>query len=172
VSDADSVTVTIEVAVTPATAFAVFTEELDTWWQRGPRYRFVPPYQGVLRLEPGVGGRLVHLRDADDGAPFVVGRVQVWEPPARLVFSWRLPNFAPHQATEVDVRFEPVAGGTRVILTHRGWDGVPDDHPARHDHRGRAFVLFKGHWWADVLGAAKRHAEAIHEEIDWRGGAS
>jgi uncharacterized protein YndB with AHSA1/START domain len=169
VSDADSVTVSLQIAVTPAVAFEVFTEELDAWWQRGPRYRFVPPYAGMLRLEPGVGGRLLHLPEADGGDPFVVGRVQVWEPPARLAFSWRLPNFAPHETTEVDIRFDPVDEGTRVTLTHRGWDGVPDDHPARHAHRGRAFVLFKGHWWAEVLGAAKRHAEAVRDEVDMRG---
>ncbi len=171
-SAADAVTVSIEVAVTPAVAFDVFTEDVDAWWQRGPRYRFLPPYAGVLRLERGVGGRLLHLRDADDADPFVVGHVQVWEPPERLVFSWRLPNFAPHQTTEVELRFEPVTEGTRVTLTHRGWDGVPDAHPARHGHVGRAFVLFKGHWWADVLGAAKRHAEAVRSEVDTGGGTS
>jgi hypothetical protein len=59
-----------------------------------------------------------------------------------------------------------------VTLTHRGWDGVPTDHPARHGHVDRAFVLFKGRWWADVLGAAKRHAEYLHSGVDAQGGRS
>jgi uncharacterized protein YndB with AHSA1/START domain len=112
VSAADSVTVSIEIAVTPAVAFEAFTEDLDAWWQRGPRYRFLAPYQGVLRLESGVGGRLLHVRDDDADDAFVVGRVGVWDPPSRVVFSWRLPNFDAHQTTEVEIRFEAVAAGT------------------------------------------------------------
>ena len=165
-SAADAVTVSIEVAVSPGVAFEVFTEDLDAWWQRGPRYRFLAPYQGVLRLEPGVGGRLLHLRHADADDAFVVGRVRAWEPPRRLAFSWRLPNFAPDQTTEVEIRFEPAGDGTRVTLTHRGWDGVPAEHPARHGQVDRAFVLFKGRRWADLLGAVKHHAENVRGRVD------
>ncbi len=171
-SDADAVTVSIEVAVTRATAFEVFTEDLDAWWQRGPRYRFLAPHEGVLRLEPGVGGRLLHARDDAGDDVFEVGRVRVWDPPHRLVLAWRLPNFAAHQTTEVEIRFEVVGDGTRVTLTHRGWDGIPSDHPARHGQVDRAFVLFKGRWWADVLGSAKRHAEHVHGRIDTTEGSS
>src|SRR5205807_9172889 len=40
-STTDAVTVTTCVAVDPATAFTVFTEDIDRWWRRSPRYRFV-----------------------------------------------------------------------------------------------------------------------------------
>lgn len=158
-SAADAVTVSLEVAVVPAFAFAVFTEDLDAWWGYGPRYRFVPPYTGVMKLEPGVGGRLLHVRDEGTDDAFVVGRVRVWEPPERLVFSWRLANFAPGEETEVEVRFDAAPAGTRVTVTHRGWDGLPAGHPARHGQVAQAFVLFRGGWWADMLAAARRHAE-------------
>jgi uncharacterized protein YndB with AHSA1/START domain len=171
-SGADAVTVAIEIAVTPATAFAVFTEELDAWWQRGPRYRFLAPYEGVLWLEPGVGGRLLHARGDDRDDAFEVGRVRVWDPPHRLVFSWRLPNFTTDQVTEVEICFERIGEGTRLTLTHRGWDRIPTDHPARHGQVDRAFVLFRGRWWADLLGAAKRRAEQAHHRIDATGGRS
>src|SRR5439155_16916456 len=36
VSSTDSVTTSVEVAVDPLTAFEVFTEEIDSWYQRGP----------------------------------------------------------------------------------------------------------------------------------------
>ena len=170
--DDESLTVSIVIAVPPAVAFAVFTEDLDAWWQRGPRYRFRPPYDGVLELETGVGGRLLHRRYAGDPDPFVVGRVRVWQPPSRLAFSWRLPNFASHQNTDVEISFDAVDDGTRVTLTHRGWDVLPPDHPARHGHQGHAFVLFKGHWWADVLGEAKRHAEVGRGTAAREGGRS
>jgi len=138
---------------------AVFTRELDTWWGRGPRYRFLAPYQGTLVLEPGIGGRLLHMADAAAGRVFVVGIVEVWEPPHRLALTWRLPNFAPDQATRVSVSFEPAGDGTRVSVTHSGWDAIPAAHPARHGMTDRAFVLFRGHWWADQLTSAKRHIE-------------
>src|SRR5205807_4756936 len=32
----NAVTATVEVAVDPATAFEVFTEEIDRWWRPGP----------------------------------------------------------------------------------------------------------------------------------------
>ena len=156
-SAADSVSVSLDVAVEPAVAFDVFTRELDAWWGRGPRFRFLAPYGGSLTLEPGVGGRLLHV--VEDGVSFVVGRVEVWEPPKRLALTWRLTNFTPEQQTRVDVRFEPAAAGTRVSVTHSGWDAIPAGHPARHDMSDRAFVLFRGHWWAEQLTAVKRHAE-------------
>jgi uncharacterized protein YndB with AHSA1/START domain len=161
VSAADAVTVSIEVAVAPTFAFEVFTEDLDAWWGYGPRYRFVSPYTGVMKLEPGVGGRLLHVHDEATDDAFVVGHVRAWDPPERLAFSWRLANFAPDEVTEVEVRFAAVPAGTRVTVTHRGWDGLRAGHPARHGQIDRAFVLFKGRWWADLLAAAKRHAEQV-----------
>jgi uncharacterized protein YndB with AHSA1/START domain len=159
VSATDAVTVSVDIEVEPEFAFAVFTRELDTWWARGPRYRFLAPYQGTLVLEPGVGGRLLHVADQAAGRVFVVGAVEVWEPPHRLALTWRLPNFTPDQATRVSVSFEPAGDGTRIRVTHSGWDAVPGEHPARHGLAGRDFVLMRGQWWGDVLTAAKRHAE-------------
>jgi len=170
VSASDAITVSIGVDVPPALAFRIFTSELDAWWQHGPRYRFVAPYGGVMKLEPGVGGRLLHIHDEAAGLAFEVGRVRVWEPPTRLVFSWRLDNFAPDEITVVEVRFDRTDDGTLVTVTHRGWDGLRPDHPARHRQSGRAFVLFRGRWWADMLTAAKAHAERETSETDSRGG--
>jgi hypothetical protein len=59
--------------------------------------------------------------------------------------------FAPHESTEVEVRFEPVPGGTR----HRGWDAMPPGHPARHGLFGPAFTSMMGLWWADRLEALR-----------------
>ena len=73
-SGSDAVTVALDIEVEPEMAFAVFTRELDTWWGRGPQYRFLAPYQGTLVLEPGVGGRLLHVADEAAGRVFVVGQ--------------------------------------------------------------------------------------------------
>lgn len=142
------------------TAFRVFTEETDLWWRRGPKYRFTRASDGVLRFEGGVGGRLLEVAPGDPADAFEVGRVRVWEPGRRLVFSWRIPNFAPQEQTEVDVRFEPVGDRTRVTIEHRGWDSLPHDHPARHGLSGPALSAMLGLWWADLATAFRRHGAA------------
>jgi len=157
-SDADSVRVTTTVAVDPATAFAVFTEEVDAWWRRGPRYRFDGERAGTMRFEPGVGGRLVEAYG--DGDACEVGEIRVWDPGRRLVFVWRGKAFAPGEATEVEVRFERVAAGTRVTLEHRGWGALRADHPARHGLAGPAFASMIGLWWGDLLTALRARAAA------------
>jgi hypothetical protein len=77
--------------------------------------------------------------------------VQVWEPPGRLQFTWSNRNFAPHERTEVEVRFALREGGTQVSVEHRGWSTLPEGHPARHGQDGPAFIRTIGMWWADVL---------------------
>jgi hypothetical protein len=37
---------------------------------------------------------------------------------------------------------------------------------------GRAFVLFRGRWWTDMLAAAKTRAEGAQFEMDRQGGRS
>ena len=146
----DAVAVSIEVALPPARAFALFTEEVDAWWGRGLKYRNrdVP---GVLCFEPGEGGRLVERYE--DGGEFQVGEIAVWEPGVRLVMSWHPTNFAPGESTEVEIRFEACPAGTRVRVVHRGWDTLRPDHPARHGLTGRDFTLLRGGWWSDLLAA-------------------
>ena len=148
-SETDRVRVTTVVAVDPVTAFEIFTEEVDGWWKRGPRYRFVK--SGVLRFEPGEGGRLVEVIDAAAGKVYEVGEILVWEPAARLVFGWRGHHFEADQRTEVEVCFEASGDGTRVTVEHRGWDALPAHHRARHGLQGGAFSAMMGLWWGDVL---------------------
>jgi hypothetical protein len=159
VTSADAVRVTTVVAVGPAAAFEVFTAEVDAWWRRGPMYRFRADRSGTMRFEPGVGGRLLEVYDAEAGDAYEVGRVLVWEPASRLVFTWRGVAFAPGQRTEVEVRFEAVEHGTRVTLEHRGWDCLPEGHPARHGLAGPAFTRMIGQWWAGLLLDVRARAE-------------
>lgn len=151
---AEDLCVSIDVSVAPAVAFRVFTEQVDRWWKHGPRYRMVS--LPLLRFEPGVGGRLL-ATDPDGARLHELGRISVWRPGERLVFGWRLPGFAAGQDTEVEVRFEPVSGGTRIVLEHRGWETLPAAHPVRHGFTGREFVLYRGAWWAALLESLTRH---------------
>jgi uncharacterized protein YndB with AHSA1/START domain len=151
----DAVRVTTRVAVDPATAFEIFTEEIDAWWRRGPRFRWLTAAEGRLRFEPGEGGRLVEEAGGD---AFEVGRVRVWQPAERLVFDFRARSFESGQSTEVEVAFEPEGEGTRVTVEHRGWEALAADHPARHGLDATAFDNMMGVWWGDLLFSIRRHA--------------
>jgi hypothetical protein len=41
-----------------------------------------------VRIEPGVGGRLIEVYDLDTGAGCEAGRVSIWEPGHRLGLTW------------------------------------------------------------------------------------
>jgi uncharacterized protein YndB with AHSA1/START domain len=93
----DAARVSVSVAVPPAVAFEIFTNHIDRWWRRGARFRRAGGRSGFIRLEPGIGGRLLESIDGDM-QPYVheVGRVSAWDPPHLLAFTWRGSNFAPH----------------------------------------------------------------------------
>ena len=153
--DAASVTVTTVVAVDPATAFEVFTEEIDAWWKTGPRYRVDAQRRSTMRFS---GDALLEVYDDSGDDAFRHGRVLVWKPADRLVFEMSGRDFRPGEATEVEVRFEPVAQGTRVTVEHRGWDRLPADSPVWHGLSGPAFTNMMGVWWGDLLVALRRRA--------------
>lgn len=157
----DVARVSVQVAVDPADAFRIFTEEIDQWWRRGIRFRASGRRTGVLCLEAGVGGRLFESFDSGKGPRVVeTGRVTVWDPPARLVFEWQGVNFAPDEKTEVEVLFQPSSTGTLVTVTHRGWSRLRPDHPARHGQDVRPFIRTLGLWWGDLMTSLREHAAA------------
>ena len=120
------VTATVEVAVPPATAFAIFTEEIGRWWKPGPINWNDGKRAVGMRMEPRVGGRWIEVHDQATGEGFECGRITAWEPGSRLVFLYRDAGHTIDD-TEVEVRFEEIEGGTRVTLEHRGWDKVARD---------------------------------------------
>lgn len=145
----DTATATVFVPVDVGAAFDAFTLEVDAWWRRGPAYRFRTGFNGVLRFDPGVGGRLVE--DYGAGEVYEVGGVLAWEPGERLVFQFRPRNFAPDEATEVEVRFKSAGDGTEVTLEHRGFETLRPGHPACHGLRGPALARLHGAWWLVLM---------------------
>jgi uncharacterized protein YndB with AHSA1/START domain len=100
-----------------AEAFEIFTLRIGRWWPL-LTHSISEARAADVVIEPRAGGRIAEVRD--DGERFAWGRVVVWEPPSRLVLTWH-PGHDPKDATELEIRFVPVAGGTRVELEHRGW---------------------------------------------------
>ncbi|MGH2755765.1 MAG: SRPBCC family protein [Actinomycetota bacterium] len=104
--------------VPPGRAFEVFTESIGSWWPLLTHSVFGDRAVDCV-FEPGVGGR-IYERDVE-GAEADWGRVLVWDPPHRIVFSWQ-PNQERVAATEVEVRFDADGTGTAFELVHRGWE--------------------------------------------------
>lgn len=147
----DEARVSVLVRVPPAEAFRVFTEEIDGWWRPGLRYR-IGKNRSVVHLEPRLGGRLFESFQTAAGEKVKeTGRVTCFEPPSRLVLTWRAVNFAPHEETEVEVLFAPSPSGTLVTVCHRGWSRIREDHPVRHGEAPPAFLASMGRWWGDLM---------------------
>lgn len=104
----------VVVGVDPGTAFTVFTDEMDLWWQRG-YINFWSDAGRVaeVRCEHGVGGRIIEvLDDRDSDEVFERGRITRWEP--GVLLAWE----SDFDDVLTEVRFELVAGGTRVVVEH------------------------------------------------------
>ncbi len=116
-------------------AFAVFTEEIGTWWP--PEHHILEAELAEMVFEPREGGHVVDR--GVDGSECRWARVLAYDPPRRFVISWDIntrwqleTDF--EKTSEVEVRFEAEAAGrTRVELEHRnlerhgtGWEQMRD----------------------------------------------
>lgn len=98
----------VEVAADPGRAFEAFTGEIDDWWVRGAINFFDAARAVGMHMEPGVDGRVLEVYEGD---ALELGRITVWEPGERLSYRSSVDD------SEIDVRFEPVEGGTLVRVT-------------------------------------------------------
>ena len=110
---------TVTVPVPVAEAFRIFVEEPLDWVPPGHKHLKDATY---IAIEPGVGGRFFERNDA--GTEAVHGVITEWEPPSRLVMTWRVgENWQPilddEKASFIILSFtEAAPGSTKVVLTH------------------------------------------------------
>jgi hypothetical protein len=101
-------------------AFAVFTEEMTSWWPTETYSIGAGPMAAAV-VEPREGGRWYER--SEDGGETEWGRVLVWAPPERVVLVWQLSpewKYDPGLHTEIEVRFTAESERrTRVELEHR-----------------------------------------------------
>jgi uncharacterized glyoxalase superfamily protein PhnB len=140
----------VEVPVDPRTAFAVFTEELDLWWVRGPINFHDSGRARARRCEPGVGGRLLEVYDDATGDALELGRISEWEPGERLAWQSSLDD------VETEVTFEPIDAGTRVRVTARLPEGGAD-------RGGTAWVRVVPHWFGRWAAERDRRPHEVRE---------
>lgn len=152
------VLVALRIGASPERVFEAFVSEIDRWWHHNGLFQFTVGRTGRMAFEPGPDGRLTETYD--DGSVFEVGRIRVWEPPSRLVLSWRQASFSDGQETEVHVRFEPAGDETRVTVEHFGWDAIPQDHVARHGLPLFIFQQRHAEWWRTLLDALRQRVGA------------
>jgi uncharacterized protein YndB with AHSA1/START domain len=113
---------TVTVPVPAGQAFSAFTD-LARWWPH--EYTWAADTLEDIGIEPREGGHC--YEQGPHGFTCHWGRVLVWEPPTRLVFTWqiapdRVPEPNPAKASEVEVRFHPAGtSSTRVELEHRAF---------------------------------------------------
>lgn len=131
----DELTATTTVPLELDAAFEFFTAGLGSWWPReytwsGPRL------VEEIGMEEREGGMLYERGPYGFRVDF--GRIVVWSPPRRLLFTWqigadRTPQPDPDQASEVDVTFGQVNDETLVTVTHGLWERHGSDAQAYRD---------------------------------------
>ncbi|MBL8707926.1 MAG: SRPBCC domain-containing protein [Rhodospirillaceae bacterium] len=125
----------LTVKIDQVRAFAAFTAEIDNWWPHKSHSVFEEGSAGN-GIEPRLAGHFYET--SNDGARAVIGIVAVWEPPARLTFTWH-PGRSIETAQIVDLRFTVTGAGTRLALTHAGWENLGEEGAARRQ-------MYDGGW--------------------------
>lgn len=128
--------ITVDCAVEEA--FRVFTADAASWWpvESHSIHRAV----SEIVFEPQTGGEVYEVSESGERGHWAT--VVAWEPPGRLVLAWNILH-AEAEPTEVEIRFLPEAGGTRVELEHRGWERLSEGGAAKRASydSGWEFVL-------------------------------
>jgi uncharacterized protein YndB with AHSA1/START domain len=167
----------IRVAWAPDSAFRRFTAEIASWWPLRTHSVGQEKAQTVI-FEGRAGGRI--FERIEGGEESTWGTVISWDPPRRVAFTWH-PGLTPETAGEVELKFLPDGAGTRLELTHTGWEKLgPIAAKARKGYNiGWVYVLkhYAGQtsnlfvWTMDAMTVAlrplqKRAAAKMQAKLD------
>jgi ubiquinone/menaquinone biosynthesis C-methylase UbiE len=100
-----AVTVSIDVALPPEEAFTVLCAELTS-----------ALVHAGMSFQAAENGRITQ-------GLFEVGHVVFWQPPLSMRLEWNPNNWSTEPRTELELRLDPVPGGTRVTLREAPWGG-------------------------------------------------
>jgi uncharacterized protein YndB with AHSA1/START domain len=120
----DAVTHSVLVPLAPDRAFELFTDRFADWWPKDSHH-IADADAAEVFLDARPGGRWYER--AEDGAECDWGRVLEIDRPHRILLAWQLtPEWKfdpdPKKATQVEVTFDAEESGTRVTLTHSGFE--------------------------------------------------
>jgi uncharacterized protein YndB with AHSA1/START domain len=135
-------------------AFAVFVEQIGSWWPR--THQIGSGELADVVIEPKQGGRWYER--AADGTECDWGEVLAWDPPHQVALSWAITpawQSAPSdQASRIDVRFTSSGpDSTEVVLVHSELDRHGDSWESMRDA-----VAGPNGWTSILAGYAKTAA--------------
>lgn len=117
----DPINKTLHVPLRPDAAFDLFTAKLADWWPTDTHS--LSAVDGALpqdvEVEKRVGGHIIETKP--DGETGRWGTITHWDQGRAIGISWYV-GCDEDEATEVTVVFTPTDTGTRVDLTHGGFD--------------------------------------------------
>jgi uncharacterized protein YndB with AHSA1/START domain len=128
--------------------FKIFTEEIDQWWPEGYS---IAGAGATTYFEGGKGGRLIQRTPS--GIELTVGKILAFDPPNRLVVTWKQAHW--EGETEVEVLFRDHRGGTKVDLEHRGWENL--------GKWANGFRQSYASGWVDILSKFQTHVDVGDE---------
>jgi hypothetical protein len=102
-SEPNSISSSVDVAVDPATAFKVFTEEVNCWWLQGPINFHDSTRAYEMLIEPRLGGRVLEVYDLDTYDGLKLAIITQWEPGAHWlqdVFGFSPASHIPDEFTD------------------------------------------------------------------------
>jgi uncharacterized protein YndB with AHSA1/START domain len=140
----------VEVRVPVERAWAVFTEQMGSWWPLATHS--ISLEEGVtpdgIVVEGRVGG-VIYETIAGDRRTW--GTVTEWEPPRRLSVDWTVGSDV---TTRWTATFAATTTGTRLELVHSGFEA----HGAREDELRTSYGSEDG--WTYVLARFVEAADA------------
>jgi len=149
------ITGSVALAVSVERAFEVFAGSVNSWWPH--QYHIGKVDVAEVVLEPRVGGRWYER--GVDGSECDWGRILVWEPPSRLVFTWQINGSwqfdpDPERASEIEARFTATGPDESLVeVEHRYFERLVGGQAIHGAING-------GGGWAQLLdGFAKTVAE-------------
>ncbi len=113
----DPINKTLTVPLNTKDAFALFTQEIDTWWPKGTH-----SVKGAKTKISFAGHKDGEIIETDDeGQTHLWGTIIAYDPGRYLAFSWH-PGRPPQEATVVTVTFTQTPDGAQCDLSHGGFD--------------------------------------------------
>ena len=153
------ITGTVTIGLPVDEAFELFTGSINSWWPH--EYHIGRADVAEVVLESGEGGRW--FERGVDGSECDWGRVLVWQPPDRVVFTWQISGSwqfdpDPEHASEIEAQFTPDGPGqTTVAVEHRYFERLVGGQAINDAING-------GGGWAQLLdGFAKAVANRAGE---------
>jgi DNA-binding transcriptional ArsR family regulator/uncharacterized protein YndB with AHSA1/START domain len=126
----DPVAKTLDLDVTPDTAFDLFVNKMGQWWPLST-HAVSTEDAAEVHIDCRVGGLIKEV--TRDGVEHAWGTITAYEADERIQFTWH-PGSPEEAATQVDVRFDPTETGTRVTLVHTGWEVRGEDAQTIRDN--------------------------------------